>query len=132
LHGGAIVTNPVTKDEFEAHAHAEEANQRMVSEALSEGNKRMAAIETDLKPLLKLYHAVLGAGAVLGFVAILLTFIYQGDREQAAATSQAVKTVTEAVAKQGVVLEKLILRHEELEKDTDKAIERIEKKMEKR
>lgn len=122
----------MTKDEFAAHAHAEEENQKMVGKALEEGNKRMAAIETDLKPLLKLYHAVLGAGTVLFLVGILAAYIYQGDRETAAQQTRAMQTISENVAKQGTVLEKLILRHEELERDTVKEFGRIEKQLEKK
>lgn len=126
------MTSPVTKEEFADHARREEANQHMMSEALEEGNKRMAAIENDLKPLLKLYHAVLGAGTVLFLVGILATYIYQGDREQAAQQTKAMQIISENVAKQGTVIEKLILRHEELEKDTGKSIDRIEKQLERR
>jgi hypothetical protein len=101
-----------------------------MTDALHEGNLRMEAIEgdirelsQDLKPLMKLYHAVVGASVLVVMLVSLVVFIYQGDRESN-------KALTDAVYKQGIVIEKLIASHQELEKDTTKEFQRMEKAME--
>lgn len=114
----------IDRDEFQNHVKQEELDRKMLNDRLAEGNNRMATIETDLRPLKNLYHAVVGA-SILGTALItLVLFIYQNDRE-------VIKLVGEAVQKQGIVLERMMIRHEELEKDTQKEFLRIEKALEK-
>ena len=121
----------VRADVFTAHAKNEEINQKITNDALHEGNIRMGNIEgelkelaTDLKPLLKLYHAVMGATTLDAFFVGLLIFIYSNDRES-------IKKIGEAVQTQGMALEKLIQKHEVFETDTTKEISRIERVLEK-
>jgi hypothetical protein len=126
-----VMSDFVTSNEFELHAKNEEANQRITNDALHEGNIRMGNIErdiselaTDLKPLLKLYHAVMGAAALGAMFIALLIFIYNQDRD-------AIKVLGESVQKHSIILEKMIARHEEFERDTQKEFGRIEKALEK-
>ncbi len=125
------MTDYVSKEQFAQHTKNEEANQHVTNDALHEGNIRMGNIEMDLKelaqdlkPLLRLYHAFLGASAVMFLVATLLVFIYQADRKL-------VIDLADAVQKQGLVIERLITKHEEFRQDTAKELGRHEKALEK-
>lgn len=118
------MTDPISRDVFAEHAKAEEAHQRIVSDALEEGNKRMEKIEEDLRPVKNLYHTVVGASMIGTALVGLLIFIYVNDRET-------IKTLSESVQRQGLVLEKMIQSHQELEKDTTKEFQRFEKTLEK-
>lgn len=107
----------VTVEEFRAHVAKEE-------EALKKGDERMARIEEELRPIAKLYNAFMGASAVLTMLIGVLLWVYLGDREQ-------IKQQGDALVKQGFVIEKLILKHEELERDLKKDIARIDRDIEK-
>ena len=132
------MTDFVTSREFDEHAKNEETNQRVTNDALHEGNLRMGRIEgniaelaEDLKPLKAIYNAVIGAGGI-GLMAIgLLLYIYTGDMGRVTEDRQALKALSESVLRQGVAIEKLILKHEELERDTVKDLDRIHKQLEK-
>lgn len=110
---------------FKEHVRQEEHFQHESNERLREGNERMARIEEDLRPLKNLYHAVIGA-STLGVAFIgLVVYIYNADRDS-------IKALADSVQKQGVVLEKLIQSHNELEKDTVKEFQRIERILDKK
>lgn len=108
---------------FSEHIRQEEHFQHESNERLREGNERMARIEEDLRPLKNLYHAVVGASVLGTCLVALILFIYSNDRST-------LQNLGEAVQRQGVVLEKLIAAHQELEKDTVKEFTRIEKTIE--
>ena len=125
------MTDYVSKEAFAAHAENEERNQKVTNDALHEGNIRMGNIEaniveltTDLKPLKALYHAVVGAGSVVAVLIALLVFIYNQDRD-------AIMKIADTISKHGVAIEKMIQSHAELEKDTTKEFQRIERALEK-
>ena len=88
-----------------------------------EGEDRMNRIEQDLRPLNKIYHAMIGAGTVGGLLIAGLIFVYQEDRGT-------LRNMVDVVYKQGTALEKLLARHEELERDTAKEFQRVEKAIE--
>ncbi len=108
----------VTTSELRDHIKNEE-------ERLKKGEERMERIEQELRPIAKLYNAFVGASAVLTLLIGVLLWVYLQDRDQ-------MKQQGDAIQKQGFVIEKLILKHEELEKDLKKDISRLDRELEKR
>lgn len=100
-----------------------------VEERFAEGDKRMASIEEDLKPLKKMYYAVLGSAAVGTMLLGTLIYIYNSDKSSIAEAVQRQANMQEAIYKQGTAIEKLLQSHQELERDTRRDIERIETNM---
>lgn len=127
----------VSKEDFSLHAQSEEVNQRVMNDALHEGNLRMGSIEAsvgdlsnDMKPLKALYNAVVGASAIGTIAVALLLYIYTGAQDRLAEDRSNIKSLAESVQKHTVILEKVVMSHQELEKDTTKEFQRIEKVLE--
>jgi hypothetical protein len=95
------------------HIETEEAR-------FDEGDKRMNRIEQELRPITKMYHAFLGAGMTMGLLLAVLVWVYLSDVKK-------MTFVTDTLVKQGLVIEKILTKHEELEKDYRREFERVEK-----
>lgn len=87
-----------------------------------EGERRMERIEEDLRPIAKMYNAFLGASAMLSALIALMVWIYMGDRDS-------MKQMGEAIQKQGSAIERMILKHEELERDMRRDFTRVDKEL---
>jgi sensor c-di-GMP phosphodiesterase-like protein len=109
---------------LERHMIAEELRENAENDKFSAGEKRMEQIERDLRPLRSMYHAVIGSGGVAALLLATVLFIYNNDREQT-------KELQQAIYRQGVAIERLILSHAELERDYRRDIERVEKAVKK-
>lgn len=103
--------------------YLEEMREREDNKKFDEGEKRMARIEEDLRPLKAMYYAVLGCGGVGTFLLMTLLYIYQTDKNDS-------KQMQEAIYKIATTTEKLVVSHQELEKDYRRDIGRIEKEIE--
>lgn len=110
-----------TDDILSDHIIKEEANAKAAAD-------RMQRIEEDLRPLKKMYHAVLGAGAVLGLLLATLLFIYQSDKESIGVMQKSIRETQDSILKQGAQMEKLLYMHQELEKDLRREIAHAEKR----
>jgi hypothetical protein len=85
-----------------------------------EYDDRMTKIEADLRPLSRMYWAIVGSGAVIGAMLALLVFIYLGDRDAA-------KQMQLAIYEQGTAIKVMINRLDNLN-EHHKALEsRVEK-----
>ena len=127
----------VSKEDFSIHAHNEEQNQRVTNDALHEGNLRMGNIEeniselsSDMKPLKALYNAVLGASAIGTVAVALLIYIYTGAQDRLAEDRATIKSLAQSVHAHTVIIERMVQSHQELEKDSAKEFQRIEKILE--
>lgn len=107
------------RDRLMNHLALEEARQKAEDEKFKLGDQRMAAIEEDLKPLKKMYWAVVGCGAVGTALFALLIWVYLEDRS-------GMKEMQAAILKQGSAIQSLLSSHAELERDTRRDIGRIE------
>lgn len=133
-----MTTEYVTAREFSEHAKNEEQNQKVTNDALHEGNVRMGNIEehiselaSDLKPLKALYNAVIGASVLGTFSLGLLLYIYTGAQERIAEDRVIVRSLADSVQKHTILIEKMVQKHEELERDTRRELDRIEKTLDK-
>ena len=109
-------TNPDVLAMLREHIEHEETK-------FDKGEDRMERIENDLRPIAKMYNAFMGASAVLTFLITVLIWVYMGDRDQ-------LRQQGDAIIKQGFVIEKMILKHEELEKDLKRDVARVEREVE--
>ncbi len=78
---------------------------------------RMDRIENDLRPLSRMYWAILGSGSVAALLLLTLLYIYQEDKGNLSAMQQ-------AIYRQGLAIERLLASQSAMEKDID----RIERK----
>ncbi len=109
-------------DRLHLHMVKEEEREQADAEKFERGEARMERIEEDLRPLNKMYWAVMGSTVVGTALIGLLIFIYQNDRSD-------VKAMQDAIYKQGTNIEKLIQSHQELEKDMRREFTRIDKEI---
>lgn len=79
-------------------------------DAFDRGEKRMAQIEADLQPIRRMYYAVIGSAGIGTLLLVSLVFIYQNDRTE-------IRNTQDALYRQGVAIERLLVSHAELEKD---------------
>jgi hypothetical protein len=100
-------------------------------EARKSDSIRMQVIEGDLAPLKKMYWAVVGSGAVGVLLLAVLVYVYQSDRGAAKDMAQAQAEMVKSLHIQGTAIEKLLISHQELEKDYRRDYERVEKQLEK-
>lgn len=84
-----------------------------------DGAERMERIEQDLQPIKKMYWALMGSSGVMALLLAVLLYIYAEDKHGA-------KAMQEAIYKQGVAIERLLVSHTELEKDYRRDMTRIE------
>ena len=91
------------------------------------GEERMDRIEEDLRPIKKMYWAVIGSASVGILLLAALIYIYQTDKMEYREGRQETKELASAIYKQGVVLERLFTSHTLLEQDYRRTIDRIDK-----
>ena len=85
-----------------------------VEEAMFRANSdRMAAIETDLRPIRRMYWAVIGSGGIATLLLATLVYIYAGDQADS-------KSMQQTLYIQGTAIEKLLEKYNYAEKDMDK------------
>jgi hypothetical protein len=89
-----------------AHMEQEEMRERLEED-------RMEQIEADLRPLKKMYWAVMGSGAVASLLLMTLLFIYSTDREES-------KAMRELLYKQGNAIERLLQSQDAFRRDMDR------------
>lgn len=101
------------------HLALEEAREKSDHEKFERGEARMDKIEQDLRPLNKMFWAVIGSAGV--GVALLATvlWIYNNDREQAS-------QMQHVLYEQGAAIKMLLQSHAELERDYRRDIQRLE------
>jgi hypothetical protein len=87
---------------------------------LKEGETRMDRIEEDLRPIKKMYYALIGSSAIGGFLLMTLLYIYSQDKGD-------LKDMQQILYRQGTAIEKLLQAHVELEKDFRREFDRIER-----
>ena len=103
----------------ERHIAEEEERLLLEAERRKVGDERMDRIEQDLRPLNRLYWAVMGSGGVGAMLLAVLLFIYSDDRDTQ-------KMMQDLLYKQGVAIEKLIQAQGTLESDLRREIGRVE------
>jgi hypothetical protein len=109
-----LLADHIAKEEANAAANAE----------------RMERIEADLRPLRAMYYAVIGAGGVASMLLATLLYIYTADKGAITEMQMSIRQAQEAIIKQGGAMEKLLLMHQELERDVRRDVERVEKSIE--
>ena len=108
-----IINDPVFWVRLNNHMQQEE-------DRFASGDYRMDRIEEDLKPIKKLYNATIGASMVGALLLGTLLYIYHDDKGSLMA-------MQDAIYKQGIAIERLILSHSELEKDVRNDVARMER-----
>ncbi len=93
-------------DALYSHMRVEEVRFKVNSD-------RMAAIETDLRPIRSMYWAVIGSSGIATLLLATLVFIYAGDQADS-------KSMQQTLSIQGTAIEKLIEKYHYSEKDMDK------------
>lgn len=88
------------------------------------GDDRMKAIEEDLRPIRKMYWAVVGSATVGLMLLATVVFFYQADRND-------FRDMQKVLHKQGSAIEVLISNHQELEKDVRREHSAFERDIEK-
>lgn len=112
------------KNRLIRHMALEEEREKAQEAKFVIGERRMDAIEKDLRPLRALYYAVAGSGVVAAMLLSALLYIYGADKAD-------LKEMQQAIYKQGTVMEKMIQAHQELEKDFRRESDRLERGQEK-
>lgn len=72
-----------------------------------DNEERLQQIEQDLRPLARMYWAIVGSAGVFGFVLSLLVFIYTGDRDQ-------IKGMQSVLYEQGTAIKVMLNKLENL------------------
>lgn len=89
--------------------------------------ERMARIEEDLRPIKKMYWAVIGSASVGILLLASLLYIYQSDKSEYREGRMETRELASSIYKQGIVLERLFTSHTLLEQDYRRTIDRINK-----
>ncbi len=120
------MTDPIKVDHRElCEAKFDEGERRMTSIEQTIGR-----IDSDLRPIKNLYHAVVGAAGVGAAIFGLMLYIYSEDKTQQKGMHESLKSAVAVLNQHSIALEKLLQSHQELEKDTVKEFQRIEKTIE--
>lgn len=94
------------------------------------GEERMDRIEEDLRPIKKMYWAVLGSATVGVMLLATLIYIYQSDKGEYREARLETKELATAIYKQGTVLERLLTTHQALEQDYRRTVDRLDRERE--
>lgn len=81
---------------------------------------RLDQIERDLRPLSRMYWAIIGSSGVFGLTLALLVFIYTGDRDQ-------MKQLQSAIYEQGTVIKVMLNKLENLTEHHNNLERRVER-----
>lgn len=82
------------------------------------GDARMAAIEADLRPIRKMYWAVVGSAVVGTLLLATVVFFYKSDRED-------FRHMQTVLHEQGAAIKVLIASHSNLQRENDREHDRF-------
>jgi hypothetical protein len=85
-----------------------------------EGRARMDRIEEDLRPIKKMYWAVVGSAGIGTLMLMLLLYIYAADKAE-------FKDVQKAILIQGAAIERLMVTQQTLESSYRRDMDRLER-----
>jgi hypothetical protein len=81
------------------------------------GEEMMKTLQEELRPLSRMYHAILGCGAVGTLLCAVVTYIYINDRADSKAMNAAIYT-------QGIAIQRLLTAQESIERDLTRLYQR--------